>query len=84
MLSLLDMYFRNVIGSSSYRKEAFVPTDIMWYLTSEMLENLENEILYGPFATEEEEQMKRKVDDAIKLERVKIRDCRKKRQRNSD
>lgn len=77
MLSLLDMYFRSIIRNQSYIKESFIPTDIMMYFTPEMLDNLEKKIVYGPFANEEEEQMKNKVSDAIKLELVKIRDSKK-------
>lgn len=82
MLRLLDDNYRNVIGNPSYVKEAFIPDKILDLFTPEMLENVENEILYGPFATAEEEQMKTKVSEVIKSERIKIRDYRKEQTNN--
>lgn len=74
MIKLLDMHFRNIINNPAYIKESFIPADTIWFFNIEMLENIESEILYGPFATPEEEQMKDKIKDVIRLERTKIKE----------
>lgn len=78
LLSVIDMHLRNCISNPSYRKEMFVPADILWYFSPDMLENIEDEVLYGPFATPEEERMKSKAANVIKLVRAEINDFRKK------
>lgn len=78
MLSLLDMHFRNCITHLDYQKESFLPCGLLWNFPLEMTEGIETEILQGPFATPEEEQMKSKVLNAIKLERIKVADARTK------
>lgn len=78
MLKVLDMYFKNCISKESYRREKFISADIIGYFDTDMLENLENEILFGPFASLEEEQMKDKCSDQIRLVRSEIKEYERK------
>ena len=74
VLQVLDMHFRNCISNPSYVKERFLPADVLWYIDIDMLDGVDDEILYGPFATPEEEQMKSKTGEVIKLVRKEIKD----------
>ena len=84
MVSLLDMYFRNVIANPTCRKEEDIPTDVLWIFTPEMLEGVEKEILLGPFSSVEEEQMKSKTQDVITLTRRKIEKDRDEHSNNAN
>lgn len=77
MLSLLDMYYRCVITNAQYQKESYIPSNVLWEFTPNMITGLETKILQGPFRTQEEERMKSKALSSIKLERRKMKEDRR-------
>ena len=51
---------------------------IFYCVGADIINDAEDEILYGPFAISEEKQMKSKTGEVIKLDRKEIKDFKSK------
>lgn len=71
---LIDSFTRSLINE----REHYYENDLLWLFSNDILNNLENHILIGPEPTEEREQLKDISINALRKQKARVLDKRKK------
>lgn len=78
---LIEYHFKNVLSNPKYVEELFTAPKLIWHFDPEILENIENTILWGPEPTRKREILRQKIYWNIKSTREEIKEFIRKREK---